>query len=178
MSETHASVPNSVPGSHCSSCGAPFAQDVSGRPRTCPACGTVAHRNPLPVAVALQPVYDTRGTALVVITRTVAPARGGTALPGGYIDDREDWRRAVVRELREETGIDAASHDVRLADAMSSPDGHLLLFGLLPERPAEGLPPSAATDETEGWHLLRRPEELAFPLHTLAVRAWFEGRYT
>ncbi|MET7292499.1 NUDIX domain-containing protein [Streptomyces griseoloalbus] len=177
MSETEALVPNSAPNSHCSSCGTPFGEGVSGWPRTCPACGTVAYRNPLPVAVALQPVYDTQGTALVVITRTIEPARGGTALPGGYIDDREDWRQAVVRELREETGIDAASRDVRLADAMSSPDGHLLLFGLLPERPAQELPPSAPTDETSGRHLLRRPEELAFPLHTLAVRAWFEGRY-
>jgi ADP-ribose pyrophosphatase YjhB (NUDIX family) len=122
-------------------------------------------------------VYDTKGTSLVVITRTIPPARGGVALPGGFIERREDWRHAVVRELKEETGIDAAARDVRLADAMSSPDGHLILFGLLPERPAEGLPQSAATDETEGWRLLRRPEELAFPLHTLAARAWFEGRY-
>ena len=135
----------------------------------------MAYRNPLPVAVALQPVYDTRGTALVVITRTIAPARGGIALPGGFIDHREDWRHAVVRELKEETGIDAASRDVRLADAMSSPDGHLLLFGLLPERPAAELPPSAATDETEGWHLLRRPAELAFPLHTLAAQRLVRG---
>ncbi|MFD0057754.1 NUDIX domain-containing protein [Streptomyces sp. NPDC005047] len=177
MSETQTSVPNSAPNSHCSSCGTPYGEGVSGWPRTCPACGTVAYRNPLPVAVALQPVYDTQGTALVVITRTVAPARGGVALPGGYIDDREDWRQAIVRELKEETGIDAASHDVRLADAMSSPDGHLLLFGSLPERPVESLPASHATDETEGWHLLRRSEELAFPLHTRAVRSWFEGRY-
>lgn len=137
----------------------------------------MAYRNPLPVAVALQPVYDTQGTGLVVITRTIPPARGGIALPGGFIDDREDWRDAVVRELKEETGIGAESRDVRLADAMSATDGHLLLFGLLPARPAADLPPSAPTDETEGRHLLRRPEELAFPLHTLAARAWFEGRY-
>lgn len=137
----------------------------------------MAYRNPLPVAVALQPVYDTKGTALVVITRTIAPARGGVALPGGFIDHREDWRHAVARELKEETGIAAADRDVRLADAMSSPDGHLLLFGLLPERPAANLPPPTATDETEGWHLLRRPTELAFPLHTLAVQAFFDGRY-
>ncbi|MFF3465830.1 NUDIX domain-containing protein [Streptomyces sp. NPDC001984] len=177
MSEIQHPTANSEPDSHCSSCGAPYGEGVSGFPRTCAACGAVAYRNPLPVAIALQPVYDTKGTALVVITRTVAPARGGTALPGGYIDDREDWRQAVVRELKEETGIDAASRDVRLVDAMSSPDGHLLLFGLLPERPADLLPASRATDETEGWHLLRRAEELAFPLHTLAVRAFFEGRY-
>lgn len=103
MSETETSVPNSAPDSHCSSCGSPYGEGVSGWPRTCAACGTVAYRNPLPVAVALQPVYDTQGTALVVITRTVAPALGGVALPGGYVDDREDWRQAVVRELKEET---------------------------------------------------------------------------
>jgi hypothetical protein len=39
------------------------------------------------------------------------------------------------------------------------------------------LPPSVATDETDGWQLLRRATELAFPLHTLAAKAWFEGRY-
>lgn len=147
-----------------------------GWPRTCADCGAVAYRNPLPVAVALQPVYDTQGTGLVVITRTIAPARGGIALPGGYVDHREDWRDAVVRELKEETGIGVESRDVRLADAASA-DGYLLIFGLLPARPAADLPPSAPTDETEGWHLLRRPQELAFPLHTLAARAWFEGRY-
>ncbi|MFJ8363386.1 NUDIX domain-containing protein [Streptomyces sp. NPDC093984] len=168
---------DSAPDSHCSSCGAPYGEGISGWPRTCAACGTVAYRNPLPVAVALQPVYDTKGTSLVVITRTVPPARGGIALPGGFIDHREDWRHAVVRELKEETGIGAAARDVRLVDAMSSPDGHLLLFGLLPERPAADLPPSTGTEETEGWQLLRRPAELAFPLHTLAVQGWFEGRY-
>jgi 8-oxo-dGTP pyrophosphatase MutT (NUDIX family) len=129
------------------------------------------------VAVALQPVYDTKGTALVVVTRTIAPARGGVALPGGFIDDREDWRHAVVRELKEETGISAVGQEIRLADALSAPDGFLLLFGLLPERPVSELPLSAPTDETEGWQLLYRPTELAFPLHTLAVRAFFEGRY-
>ncbi len=168
---------NSAPGSHCSSCGAPCEDQPSGWPRTCAVCGAVAYRNPLPVAVALQPVYDTQGTGLVVITRTIAPALGGIALPGGFIDDREDWRHAVVRELKEETGIAVQSRDVRLIDAMSAPDGYLLLFGLLPERPAADLPTSTPTDETDGWHVLRQPEELAFPLHTLAARAWFEGRY-
>ncbi|MFE2715673.1 NUDIX domain-containing protein [Streptomyces mirabilis] len=166
-----------APDSHCSSCGAPYGEGNSGWPRTCAVCGGVAYRNPLPVAVALQPVYDDRGTALVVITRTIAPARGGIALPGGFIDHREDWRHAVARELKEETGIDVGSREVRGADAKSSPPRHQLLIGDQPRRPAPPLPPSAATDETEGWHLLRRPTELAFPLHTLAARAWFEGRY-
>ncbi|MEE1751509.1 NUDIX domain-containing protein [Streptomyces sp. SP18CS02] len=162
--------------SHCTSCGSPYPSDATW-PRACPACGATAYRNPLPVAVALLPVSGPRGTGLVVITRTIEPQRGGIALPGGFIDHAEDWRDAVVRELREETGIAARPEDVRLADALSSPAGHLLLFGLLPERPAAELPPSAPTDETEGYHLLHGPAELAFPLHTAAVRDWFAGRY-
>lgn len=162
--------------SHCGSCGARYPADA-GWPRTCTACGATAYRNPLPVAVALLPVTDRDGSALVVITRTIEPQRGGLALPGGFIDHGEDWRHAVVRELGEETGIEAAPEDVRGADILSSPGGHLLLFGLLPERPAAQLPPSVPTDETRGWQLLRAPAELAFPLHTEAVRAWFAGRY-
>ncbi|OON71615.1 NUDIX domain-containing protein [Streptomyces tsukubensis] len=165
-----------MPGSHCSSCGAPYG-GVTDWPRTCAVCGAVAYGNPLPVAVALQPVYDTAGTGLVVITRAIEPARGSVALPGGFIDHGEDWRSAVVRELGEETGIDAESRDVRLVDALSSSDGHLLLFGLLPSRPAAELPNSVPTDETDGRHLLRGPARLGFPLHTLVVQAWFEGRY-
>ena len=112
MSESQRPTANSTPGSHCSSCGAPYHKGTSGWPRTCPACDSVAYRNPLPVAVALQPVYDTQGTALVVITRTIAPARGGTALPGGYVDDREDWRQAVVRELAGARIAEAVYHDL------------------------------------------------------------------
>ncbi|MGW0467862.1 NUDIX domain-containing protein [Streptomyces sp. NPDC003027] len=162
--------------SHCSACGAPYGQ-AAPWPRTCSVCGSVAYRNPLPVAVALLPATDAAGTGLVVITRTIEPRRGGVALPGGFIDHAEDWRDAVVRELREETRIDVPADEVRLADALSSPAGHLLLFGLLPPRPAADLPPSAPTDETSGWHLLHAPAELAFPLHTEAVRRWFGGMY-
>ncbi|MFE5244777.1 MULTISPECIES: NUDIX domain-containing protein [unclassified Streptomyces] len=161
--------------SHCGFCGAPYAADTW--PRTCAACGHTAYSNPLPVAVALLPVTGPQGTGLVVITRTIPPHKGGIALPGGYVDRAEDWRHAVVRELREETGIPADETDVRLADALSSPDGHLLLFGLLPRRPADELPPSAPTDETSGYEVLRTPDELAFPLHTRAVRSWFAGAY-
>ncbi|MFD9498242.1 NUDIX domain-containing protein [Streptomyces sp. NPDC060035] len=167
--------------SHCSTCGGPYSADLSAPtawPRTCPTCGATAYRNPLPVAVALLPVTGPHGTGLVVITRTIPPQLGGVALPGGYIDHTEDWRHAVVRELREETGIKADGMDVRLADALSSPDGHLLLFGLLPSRPAADLPLSAPTDETSGFTVLRAPEELAFPLHTQAVRSWFAGNYS
>lgn len=166
-----------VRNSHCSSCGTRYPAGA-GWPRRCPACGTFAYRNPLPVAVALLPVRDRQGTGLVVIRRAIEPSRGLLALPGGFIDHGESWEHAVARELTEETGITAAATDVLLADALTDEaGGYLLLFGLLPQRAAGDLPQSAATDETEGYQLLREPEELGFPLHTLAVRRWFAGRY-
>uniref|UniRef100_UPI0011E4D6B4 NUDIX domain-containing protein n=1 Tax=Streptomyces sp. WAC05950 TaxID=2487419 RepID=UPI0011E4D6B4 len=118
-------MPEHLRDSHCSTCGAPYG--TTTWPRSCPACGATAYRNPLPVAVTLLPVEDADGTGLVVITRTIEPALGGIALPGGFIDFGEDWRDAVVRELREETAITATAADVTLADALSSPAGHLLL---------------------------------------------------
>ncbi|MEU4731797.1 NUDIX domain-containing protein [Streptomyces sp. NPDC023588] len=169
-------MPAQLKDAHCSTCGAPYG--TTTWPRTCTSCGATAYRNPLPVAVALLPVEDADGTGLVVITRTIEPALGGVALPGGFIDFGEDWREAVVRELREETGITAEARDVTLADALSSPAGHLLLFGLLPPRPAATLPPPHPTDETTGWHILRTPTELAFPLHTQAATSWFTGAYS
>jgi ADP-ribose pyrophosphatase YjhB (NUDIX family) len=141
-------------------------------------CGAVAYRNPLPVAVALVPVRDEEGRALVVIRRTIEPKRGELALPGGFIDFGESWEEAVVRELAEETGILADAENVTLADALTDvTGGYLLLFGLLPERDAAELPPSTPTDETDGHQLLHGPAELGFPLHTQAVSRWFAGNY-
>lgn len=163
--------------SHCSSCGSAFAADA-GWPRVCGVCGAVAYRNPLPVAVALVPVRDADRPALVVIRRTIEPKSGELALPGGFIDFGESWEHAVVRELAEETGISASDADVTLADALTDvTGGYLLLFGLLPERDAAELPPSAPTDETDGHQLLYAPAELGFDLHSEAVRRWFAGDY-
>jgi ADP-ribose pyrophosphatase YjhB (NUDIX family) len=129
------------------------------------------------VAVCLLPVEDAGGTALVVIRRAIEPSRGRLALPGGFMEVGESWQRAVVRELEEETRIAASARDVTLADVLTDEAGYLLVFGLLPPRPAADLPPSEPTDETDGHELMCAPAELGFPLHTLAARRWFEGGY-
>lgn len=162
--------------SHCAYCGAEYAPGA-GWPRSCAVCGGITYRNPLPVAVALLPVRTPGGTGLLLVRRSIEPRRGLLALPGGFVDLGETWQEAVVRELDEETGVKAAAGDVRLADALSGDTGHLLLFGLLPERTAEDLPPAVVTDETDGREILLAPAELAFPLHTEAARNWFGGRY-
>jgi ADP-ribose pyrophosphatase YjhB (NUDIX family) len=158
--------------SHCSFCGAPFVPDAPW-PRLCTSCGETTWRNPLPVAVALLPIDTDAGRGLVVVRRDIDPGRGELGLPGGFIEIGEAWREAAVRELREETTILAKPDDVRLFDVHSAPSGTLLVFGLLPPRPASELPPSVATEEATGFEIVLRPARLAFPTHTQAMADYF-----
>lgn len=158
--------------SHCSYCGTAFPTGAPW-PKVCATCGETTWRNPLPVAVALLPVDTARGRGLVVVRRDIEPARGQLALPGGFIELGEDWPDAVVRELREETTILADPADVRLFDVHSAPSGTLNVFGVLPPRPAEDLPPSTPTEECTEFLIRTAAEQLAFSTHTQAMADYF-----
>jgi ADP-ribose pyrophosphatase YjhB (NUDIX family) len=156
---------------HCTFCGARFTVGQPW-PRRCGACGETSYLNPKPVAVALQPVAG----GLLVVRRGIPPAEGRLALPGGYVDIGETWQAAAVRELFEETGLTADPSGVRLYDAISAPDGTVLIFGLLPALDsAAGLPPSVANDESLGWEILPGAAELGFDIHTAVAARYFAG---
>lgn len=163
---------------HCTYCGTAFPDQQAPWPRTCSGCGQITWQNPLPVAVALLPVTVEAGrTGLVVVRRTIDPGRGELGLPGGYMETGESWREATVRELREETGIEADAATVRLFDVHSTPTGHaVLIFGLLPPRPAADLPAVTPTEETSEWLVLTEPQPLVFPTHTQVMADYFQHR--
>jgi 8-oxo-dGTP diphosphatase len=129
----------------------------------------------LPVAVVLQPVrLDDGRTGILVIRRDIEPFRGELALPGGFIETGESWREAAIREFSEETGLQARTDEVRLFDVHSSFNGFsLLVFGLLPIRPASSLPPSSARAEVTEYLVQTEPIKLCFPTHTDAMARFF-----
>lgn len=158
--------------SYCSYCGEPFA-DGTAWPRACAPCGSVSYLNPLPVGVTLVPID---GGGLLVIRRTIEPAKGKLALPGGFLEVGETWQEGCAREVREETGLVIDPAEVSLFRAYSAREGVLLLFGLARPHSAAEVPAFVANDEASEMAVLKGPEELAFPLHTLAVREYFSSR--
>lgn len=90
---------------HCPLCGTELAEAaVQGRRRKrCPACDFVLYKNPASAAAGL--VLDASRRVLL-IRRAIAPHKGDWALPAGYQEMDEDPRETVVREVREETGLE------------------------------------------------------------------------
>jgi 8-oxo-dGTP diphosphatase len=94
---------------HCPLCSAPLQPaEVGGRPRPrCPRCPFVLYANPASAAAGV--VLNTRGEVLLV-RRAIEPYRGCWALPAGYQEIDEDPIQTVVREVREEAGIEVEVH--------------------------------------------------------------------
>lgn len=63
--------------------------------------------SPLPAPVPAVGVVCLRGDSVLLIRRGTAPRRGEWSLPGGRIEPGERAIEAGLRELREETGVEA-----------------------------------------------------------------------
>ncbi len=91
------------PINYCPVCAAPLAQrDLYGKLRpACSQCDFVHFCDPKVAAIVL---IEQDGRVLLT-RRAWNPAKGKWTLPGGFVDCGEDPRDAVVRECREETGL-------------------------------------------------------------------------
>src|SRR5215207_969945 len=85
----------------CSQCASELPHEP---PVTCPSCGTSHHANPKPCGGALATDGDGR---LLLVRRAHDPYLGYWDIPGGFCQRREHPAAAAVRELREETGLEA-----------------------------------------------------------------------
>jgi len=104
---------------HCPLCGAALAPGrIEGRERLrCTRCRYVLYENPAGAAAAV--VVDA-GDRVLLIRRALDPYKGSWALPAGYQEFDEDPRQTVVREVFEETGVQAEV--VELLDVIFVPD--------------------------------------------------------
>jgi NAD+ diphosphatase len=90
-----------LPRVFCPFCAARLGALVGSR-QDCPGCGRPFFHNAAPCVA----VVVTDGRRVLLARRAVEPARGMWDLPGGFCGADEEPEAAVVRELREETGLD------------------------------------------------------------------------
>lgn len=163
--------PAVAPFSHCSYCGAPFAQGA-GWPRRCAACGNVSYRNPLPVAVLVVPVED---LGVLMVRRVDRPA--GLALPSGYIEFGERWQDAAARELAEETGICVDPMAIREFRVRSGADGTLLIFATAPAITRAEVAAFVPSPEVSDLVVVSGPrDDVVFPLDAEVVANLWPSR--
>lgn len=88
---------------HCPRCGAGPVAPGPEPVFACPGCGFHYHFNPAVAAGVI--ASDAQGRVLLV-RRAKEPGRGLLGVPGGFVDIGEAAEEAVVREAREETGVE------------------------------------------------------------------------
>ena len=91
---------------YCVECGSRLqSKVVDGRERAvCPACGWILYEQLIVGAGAA----IERDGCLLLQRRTTEPFKSLWGLPGGHVEPDEDPEQAVIRETREETGLQVA----------------------------------------------------------------------
>lgn len=91
---------------YCPVCGSADFLVSSEKSKKCQQCGHEMFLNPSAAVVAF--IRNSRGELLVAV-RDCEPAKGTLDLPGGFTDIDETVEESVIREVKEETGLDVTA---------------------------------------------------------------------
>jgi 8-oxo-dGTP diphosphatase len=155
----------------CSYCGSQFTEQALW-PRKCFTCWNESYKNPAPVVVALVPV----GNGLLIEERNIEPGKGGLAFPSGYVNYGETWQQAIVRELREEVGLETEEREFDLLDILPSSNHNMLVFCLwLGHIPYLEALPFLSNEEVSAIFQAQFDAKLVFPSHNEMLGRYFSG---
>lgn len=90
---------------YCPKCGSGLFVENNFKSKKCQACGFVYYFNASASTAAF--LFNDKGE-LLVAKRSKEPAKGTLDLPGGFVDMDETAEEAIIREIKEETGLEVA----------------------------------------------------------------------
>ena len=88
---------------YCPVCGSSHFEIQDEKSKRCENCGFEYFLNPSSAVAAF--ITNEKGE-LLVLTRKKDPGKGTLDLPGGFCDIAETAEEAIIREVKEETGLD------------------------------------------------------------------------
>jgi len=106
----------------CGRCGAPMEAKATERAKLCPRCGLHHFPRLAPAVIVLVE----RGHALL-LARSRHFTQGMYSVIAGFVEPGETLEEAVVREVREETGI--SIRDIKYFGSQPWPFPHSLMIG-------------------------------------------------
>ena len=156
----------------CSYCGTRF--ETNSWPRPCHNCHNTTFTNPLPVSVAVIPVWDNGKLGTLIQQRNIEPKKGQWALTGGYINRGESWQEGLVREVYEELGLETSVDDFYLLEVISNPEkSTMLVFGECTKYFYLEELKFTPNEEVSAIQVIHEPVALAFPSHTEILKKFF-----
>jgi len=101
------------------------------------------------------------GDKILLIKRGKEPWKGMLAFPGGFVEQGEDPEVAVIRELKEECGLDGVVEKLVCVkgDPNRDPRGHVVSIAYLVT--AQGMPLAGDDAADAAWYDLSEIKELA-----------------
>jgi ADP-ribose pyrophosphatase YjhB (NUDIX family) len=149
----------------CATALEPRAEHGTMRP-TCPACGFIWYRNPVPAAGVLL-VED--GNVLLV-RRKFDPRAGSWCIPAGFMEAGETPEGTAVRELAEETGLEARLTALfNVYAGFDDPRVRAVLILYTAERTGGTLQPGDDASDARWFPLASPPPDIAFAAHRQAL---------
>ncbi len=109
---------------HCSRCSTPLVKKEKERAKACPRCGLLQFPRLAPAIIVL-----VEREKHILMARSRHFASGMYSLLAGFVDPGESLEEAVVREVREEAGIEVK--DIRYFGSQPWPFPHSLMIGFM-----------------------------------------------
>jgi 8-oxo-dGTP diphosphatase len=145
---------------------------VEGRRRLfCEACQNPIYENPLPATCLVVPNGSSR---ILLVKRSVEPKVGFWCLPGGFMELGETPEEGALRELVEETGLNAEID--RLLGVVATPSAMyqaVVMMGFLVKNSRGKLIAGDDAEETRYFDLNNLPE-IAFDSHKTFISRYMK----
>ncbi len=162
---------------YCPSCGGQQLQLRDDKSFVCASCGFLYYHGTNAAAVAIIEYKD----KIILTRRANEPFKGVLSLPGGFVDYEENLEEALLRELREELNLDAASPVYLCSNWDRYPFHGVVYFTIVAFYVVRVVDISAVTanDDIDAFELVRPAEvdfsQLAFDSDRVALKTYLDS---